>query len=125
MNRWWMLIGSMAGFLSVAGGAFGAHMLKSRISTDMLAVFDTGTRYLMLHAVALLVVGAIATREGAPPLNAVGWLFTIGTLIFTGSLWALSISGVRMLGAITPIGGLTLLAGWLALAIAATRIAQA
>ncbi len=125
MTRWWMLIGSVAGFLSVAGGAFGAHFLKSRIGKDMLTVFDTGTRYLMLHAVALLVVGVIASRDGAPPMNAAGWLFTIGTLIFTGSLWALSISGVRTLGAITPIGGLTLLAGWIALGIAAVRIAQA
>jgi uncharacterized membrane protein YgdD (TMEM256/DUF423 family) len=124
MTRWWLVVGSVAGFLAVAGGAFGAHALKARIEADMLAVFDTGTRYLMLHAAVLLVVGVLSLREGPSTLNIAGWLFTVGTIIFTGSLWVLSITGIRALGAITPIGGLTLLAGWVALGIATTRLAQ-
>jgi uncharacterized membrane protein YgdD (TMEM256/DUF423 family) len=124
MARWWMVIGSLMGFIAVAGGAFGAHALKTRIAADMLAVFDTGTRYLMFQATALLLVGVLSTRPGAPSYNTVGWLFTIGTLIFTGSLWALAISGVRTLGAITPFGGLCLLAGWVALGLLTARLAQ-
>jgi len=124
MMRWWLVVGSAAGFLAVAGGAFGAHALKTRIGADLLAVFDTGTRYLMLHAVAMLVVGVLALRGSSPPLNIAGWLFAGGTVLFTGSLWTLAITGIRGLGAITPLGGLMLLAGWLALGVATVRMAQ-
>lgn len=119
MTRAWLLLGCLLGFLSVAGGAFGAHALQGRIADDLLDVFQTGTRYAMLHAPALLLTGLLADRVGgvAPTLAGAG--FTAGTLLFTGSLWALALSGVRALGAITPLGGLCLLCGWVALAIAA------
>jgi uncharacterized membrane protein YgdD (TMEM256/DUF423 family) len=121
MARWWLLIGSIAGFLGVAGGAFGAHALKSRVTEQMLANFDTGTRYLLAHAVALLVVGMLAGRTGSNGLTLVGSSFTIGIIIFTGSLWVMALTGQRWLGAITPIGGTALIVGWIALAVAAAR----
>ena len=121
MARWWLLIGSVAGFLGVAGGAFGAHALKARISEQMLANFDTGTRYLLAHAVALLVVGVLSGREGVGDLTIVGGAFTVGMVIFTGSLWVMALTGTRWLGAITPIGGTALLVGWVALGLAAAR----
>ena len=125
MGKTWLLIGSIMGFLSVAGGAFGAHALKARVSTDMIEVFTTGTRYLMLHAVALLAVGVLADRMAGTSLSVAGWAFTVGTLIFTGSLWLLAGTGTRWLGAITPIGGLTLLVGWAALAMAVAKAGPA
>jgi uncharacterized membrane protein YgdD (TMEM256/DUF423 family) len=121
MARWWLLIGSVAGFLGVAGGAFGAHALKARISEQMLANFDTGTRYLLAHAVALLVVGVLSGRDGVGDLTTVGSAFTVGMVIFTGSLWLMALTGTRWLGAITPIGGTALLVGWVALGLAAAR----
>jgi len=121
MGRWWLLIASIAGFLGVAGGAFGAHGLRGRISDAMLANFETGTRYLLVHAVALLVVGVLSSRQGAPPLTAVGWCFSVGMLIFTGTLWILALTNMRWLGAVTPVGGTALIAGWVLLAVAAAR----
>ncbi len=121
MERWWLFIGSVAGFLGVAGGAFGAHALKTRLSEQMLANFETGTRYLLVHAVALLVVGVLAGRDGVGELRWVGLPFAVGMLIFTGSLWIMALTNTRWLGAITPIGGTALIIGWLALATAAIR----
>jgi len=121
MARWWLLIASVAGFLGVAGGAFGAHALKARISEQMLNNFDTGTKYLMVHAVALLVVGVLAGREGVGNLAVVGWAFTFGMVVFTGSLWVMAVTEMRWLGAITPIGGTAMIIGWLALATAAAK----
>jgi uncharacterized membrane protein YgdD (TMEM256/DUF423 family) len=121
MARWWLLIGSIAGFLGVAGGAFGAHALKSRVTEQMLANFDTGTRYLLAHAVALLVVGMLAGRPGSNGLSLVGGAFTIGIIVFTGSLWVMALTGQKWLGAVTPIGGTALIVGWIALAVAAAR----
>ena len=121
MGKTWLLIGSVMGFISVAGGAFGAHALKARISADMITVFTTGTRYLMLHAVALLAVGLLADRLASTSLTVAGWALSLGTLLFTGSLWLLAGTGIRWLGAVTPIGGLTLLVGWVALAVAITK----
>jgi uncharacterized membrane protein YgdD (TMEM256/DUF423 family) len=124
MARLFVLLGAISGFLSVAAGAFGAHALKRRIADDLLAVFETGARYEMYHALALLLVGALLSRApaGSPPsgsLRTAGWLFLVGTLLFSGSLYALALSGVRRLGAITPLGGLAFLGGWLLLALAA------
>ena len=121
MARTWLLTGSIAGALGVAGGAFGAHALKSRLNADMLANFETGTRYLLVHAVALLVVGVLAQRSDARSLRGAGGAFSFGMLIFTGTLWVLALSGMRWLGAITPIGGTALIVGWVALAVAAAR----
>ena len=121
MAQWWLFIGSVAGFFGVAGGAFGAHALKTRIEAQMLTNFETGTRYLLVHAVALLVVGLLASREESGDLTLIGGCFSVGMLIFTGSLWIMALTGHRWLGAITPIGGTALIVGWLALAVAAAR----
>ena len=102
-------------------GAFGAHGLKARVSSEMLAVFETGVRYQMYHALALLAVGWAATRWPGGWITASGWLFLAGIVVFSGSLYAMTFTGARWLGAITPIGGVTLLVGWAALAVAATR----
>ena len=102
-------------------GAFGAHALKGRLDADLLVVFETGVRYQMYHALALLAVGWAHTRWPGAVLTASGWLFIAGTVLFSGSLYALSFTGVRWPGAITPLGGLALLAGWLCLAWAAWR----
>jgi uncharacterized membrane protein YgdD (TMEM256/DUF423 family) len=118
MDRLFFLIGALSAFAGVAAGAFGAHGLKERLSADMLAVFETGVRYQMYHAFALLAAAWAADRWPGTLTSAAGWLFVAGTLVFSGSLYALSLSGQRWLGAITPIGGLAFLAGWLCLAAA-------
>ena len=119
MERVFFAIGSLSAFLAVALGAFGAHGLKNSLAPEMLAVFETGVRYQMYHALALLAVGWACTRWPGKVVRAAGWLFVAGTLIFSGSLYLLSFIGERWLGAITPIGGVALLAGWLCLAWAA------
>lgn len=119
MDRTFIFIGALMGFLGVGLGAFGAHGLKARISPDMLAVFETGVRYQMYHALALLVVGLLMPRLEGRAVVVAGWSFTAGILIFSGSLYALALTGVTTLGAITPIGGVAFLAGWVALALAA------
>ncbi len=124
MDRIFIVLGALSGFLAVAAGAFGAHALRSQLTADMLDVFQTGTTYQMYHALALLAVGILLGRfsaDGSVWLNWSGWLFVAGTLLFSGSLYALSLSGVTWLGAITPLGGLAFLGGWLALAIGLLR----
>ncbi len=111
------VLGAVSAFCSVAIGAFGAHALKGRLSTEALAIFETGVRYQMFHALALLLVAAFPQPRAA----AAGWLFCAGTVLFSGSLYALALTGVRMLGAITPFGGLCFLAGWGVLAVAYAR----
>jgi len=118
MDRAFALAGAVSAFIAVAAGAFGAHALRARLPPDLLAVFETGARYQMYHALALLAVAWAATRWPAAPVRAAGWLFIGGTLLFSGSLYLLALTGTRWLGAITPIGGLLFLAGWAALAIA-------
>jgi uncharacterized membrane protein YgdD (TMEM256/DUF423 family) len=118
MDRTFFLIGALSAFVGVAAGAFGAHGLKSRLGEDLLAIFETGVRYQMYHALALLAAAWAASRWPGGLTTAAGWLFVAGTVIFSGSLYALSLTGQRWLGAVTPIGGLALLAGWLCLAAA-------
>jgi len=119
MHRTFILIGALAGFLGVALGAFGAHGLRSRLSAEMLAVFETGVRYQMYHALALVLVCALASTL-TPRLAAIaGWSFITGMLLFSGSLYLLALTDVRMLGAVTPFGGIAFLVGWAALAYAA------
>jgi uncharacterized membrane protein YgdD (TMEM256/DUF423 family) len=116
----WIRLGAILGGLGVIAGAFGAHGLKESMNERSLEVFETAARYQMYHALALLAVGLLALhgRSGAS-LTLAGWSFLVGTLIFSGTLYALALSGIRWLGAITPIGGVALIVGWFALAVAA------
>ena len=121
MDRLFLTLGALSGFLGVGAGAFGAHALRERLDARMLEVFETAARYQMLHALALVGVALAAAHAPSPALRWAGWLFVAGTVVFSGSLYALSTSGARWLGAVTPLGGLLLLAGWLALAWGAWR----
>ncbi|KIL41270.1 membrane protein [Gordoniibacillus kamchatkensis] len=122
MIKTFIALGSLNAFLAVALGAFGAHALKSRLSPDMLDVYHTGVNYHIIHALALLLIAVLADKLGASSLVAAsGWALFAGIVLFSGSLYALSLSGVKTLGAITPLGGVAFLAGWLCLAIAALR----
>jgi uncharacterized membrane protein YgdD (TMEM256/DUF423 family) len=122
MDRVFFALGSLSAGLAVALGAFGAHVLKSRLAADMLANFETGVRYQMVHALALLAVAwAVSRWAGSSLPVAAGWLFIAGTLLFSTSLYLLALSGVRWLGAITPLGGVAFVAGWLCLLLAAWR----
>jgi uncharacterized membrane protein YgdD (TMEM256/DUF423 family) len=121
MERLFFGIGCAFGFVGVALGAFAAHALKARLAPELLATFEVGVRYQLIHALALLAVAWAHTQWPGKPVRAAGWLFVIGTLLFSGSLYALSVSGVRGLGIVTPFGGLALLTGWLCLLLAPWR----
>ena len=122
MDRLFFGLGALSAFLAVAAGAFGAHALRARLAPDLLAVFETAARYQMYHALGLVAVAWAAARWPGGLIAWAGWLFVAGTVIFSGSLYALALTGVRWLGAITPLGGVAFLAGWLCLALAATRV---
>jgi len=115
------ICGAASAFVAVAAGAFGAHLLRSRLTPDALGTFETGARYQMYHALALFAVAWATTRWPAPPVRAAGWLFVVGTVLFSGSLYLLALSGVRWWGAVTPLGGLCFLAGWALLAVGVWR----
>ncbi len=119
MDKTFLLLGALFGFIGVALGAFGAHGLRGRLSPEMLAVFETGVRYQMYHTLALLVAGLVAARFGGWLVHAAGWFFVAGIVLFSGSLYVLALTGVTVLGAITPFGGLAFLIGWALLAYAA------
>ena len=121
MARVFVILGSLSGLIAVGAGAFGAHTLRDRMSADLLTTFETGVRYQMYHALALLAVAWATTRWANSLTTVAGWLFVAGTLIFSGSLYALSLTGARWLGAITPLGGVVFIGGWLCLALAAWR----
>ncbi len=122
MTKTFVLLGAINGFLAVALGAFGAHALRDRLTVGMLEVYKTGVQYHMGHALALLLVGLLADRwRDNGILRASGWLFAVGIVLFSGSLYALAITDVHILGAITPLGGLCFLSGWLLLTAAAAR----
>jgi uncharacterized membrane protein YgdD (TMEM256/DUF423 family) len=147
MSRLFLILGALSAALGVAAGAFGAHALRTRVEPRLLEVFETGARYQMYHALALIAVGLVlargggvltvnaalgtpgagavtdATASGAGFAVASGWLFVAGTVFFSGSLYAMTFTGVRALGAITPIGGVCFIAGWVCLAVAAMRFA--
>jgi uncharacterized membrane protein YgdD (TMEM256/DUF423 family) len=116
MTRTFWLLGCAFALLGVAAGAFGAHGLRARLSTEMLAVWETAARYQLFHALALLAVALAASRWPGSAWALAGWLFAAGIVVFSGSLYLLAFTGVRWLGAITPLGGACFLAGWLALA---------
>jgi uncharacterized membrane protein YgdD (TMEM256/DUF423 family) len=119
MDRLFLMIGALSAGLGVAAGAFGAHALRARLEPRLLEVFETAVRYQMYHALALLAVAWLASRVPGSMSTAAGWLFVAGTVIFSGSLYAMVFTGVRALGAITPIGGVCFIAGWVCLALAA------
>lgn len=121
MNRHFALLGTSSAAIGVGAGAFGAHALGTRLAPELLDVFETAARYQMYHALALLIVAVVAGRWPHVLVRASGWLFVTGTLLFSGSLYALALTGVRGLGAVTPVGGVCFLAGWLCLGMAATR----
>jgi uncharacterized membrane protein YgdD (TMEM256/DUF423 family) len=112
MNRVFFSLGALFALLSVAAGAFGAHLLRNQLDVQSLEIFQTAARYQMYHALALLVLGWITMTNKNQLLAWAGWCFTAGILIFSGSLYGLSLSGVKVLGAVTPLGGLSLMAGW-------------
>jgi uncharacterized membrane protein YgdD (TMEM256/DUF423 family) len=121
MDRLFFAIGALSAFAGVAAGAFGAHALRVRLSPEYLGIFETAARYQMYHALGLIAAAwAVARWPGALPQWA-AWLFLAGTVLFSGSLYALALTGVRWLGAITPLGGIAFLAGWLCLFLAVRR----
>ncbi len=119
MDRFFLGLGAVLAALAVAAGAFAAHGLRARLTPELLAIFETGARYQMYHALGLLAVACVVGR--APGAAAAGWCFVAGVVLFSGSLYALALSGARWLGAVTPLGGLAFLAGWLVLAWVAWR----
>jgi uncharacterized membrane protein YgdD (TMEM256/DUF423 family) len=121
MDRLFFTFGCLFGFVGVGLGAFAAHALKARLAPELLTAFDTGVRYQLTHALALLAVAWACTRWPGKAVQASGWLFIVGTLLFSGSLYVLSITGVRGLGFVTPFGGMALLTGWLCLLVAPWR----
>jgi len=124
MDRLFISIGALSAFLAVAAGAFGAHALRDRLAANLLDTFQTGATYQMYHALALIAVGLLLGRfsvEGSPWLSAAGWLFVAGTLLFSGSLYLLALTDTRWLGAITPLGGVAFLLGWIAVAVGVWR----
>ena len=117
----WFAIGASLAAIGVGLGAFGAHGLKERVPADRLGVWDTAAKYHLIHALALLAVAWAAERWPGAATTSAGWLFVLGIALFSGSLYALVLTGVRGLGAITPLGGLCFIAGWICLATAAMR----
>lgn len=121
MTKTFFAIGAVAGLLAVAAGAFGAHALEDRLSPERLDTFQLGAQYQMYHALALLAVAWATTRWPGGATVAAGWLFVLGIVVFSGTVYALGLGAPRWLGAITPIGGLAFMAGWAMLAWGALR----
>jgi uncharacterized membrane protein YgdD (TMEM256/DUF423 family) len=117
MAKLFITLASISGMLAVAFGAFGAHALRDRLDSYAMGVFETAVQYHFYHSLALLAVGVIAlSQPQTVMLKSSGWLFLLGIVIFSGSLYVLSLSGVKWLGAITPLGGLAFIGGWACLA---------
>ncbi len=122
MDRLFLVLGSLLAGLAVALGAFGAHALRDRLGADLLNTFEIAVRYQMYHALALLAVGLVLARFSSSNLVPIsGWLFLAGIVLFSGSLYLLCFTGVRWLGAITPLGGVAFILGWLLLAMGVWR----
>jgi uncharacterized membrane protein YgdD (TMEM256/DUF423 family) len=121
MDRRFFMLGALLAMVGVAAGALGAHALKVRLAPDMLAVFEAGVRYQLVHALALLATAWASSRWPGPATSAAGWLFVAGIVLFSGSLYVLALSGVRGLGIVTPFGGLAFILGWGCLVWAAAR----
>ncbi|HET9440475.1 MAG TPA: DUF423 domain-containing protein [Longimicrobiales bacterium] len=121
MDRVFFALGAILGALGVAAGAFGTHSLSGRLAADRLELFELATRYQLTHALALLAVGYAVYRWPSNLAVASGWLMVAGVLVFCGTIYALAFGAPRILGAVTPIGGLSLIIGWVLLAAAALR----
>jgi uncharacterized membrane protein YgdD (TMEM256/DUF423 family) len=121
MDRRFFMLGALLAMVGVAAGAFGAHALKARLAPEMLAVFETGVRYQLVHSLALLATAWAGQRWPGRFTHAAGWLFVAGIVLFSGSLYALALSGARGLGIVTPFGGVAFILGWACLAWAAAR----
>ncbi|GAA4836279.1 DUF423 domain-containing protein [Paenibacillus vulneris] len=122
MNTRFVVTGGICAFLSVALGAFGAHALKTKIPADMLAVYETGVQYQMMHSLGLIAIGLIAAMlPNNKHLARAGWSMLIGIVLFSGSLYVLAVTQIKPLGAITPFGGVAFLFGWLSLVLAALQ----
>ncbi len=122
MAKIFLLIGSIVMALSVAIGAFGAHGLEPKLTEKMMKNYQTGVHYHMVHGIGLLIVGIIALKLTSTSLHAAGWSFLIGIILFSGSLYAMALTGITKLGAITPIGGLAFIIGWVLLGTAVTKV---
>ncbi|MBO3277966.1 DUF423 domain-containing protein [Pseudomonas schmalbachii] len=123
MLRTFLMLAAFFGFTGVALGAFAAHGLKARLSAEYLTVFQTGVHYQQIHALALIGVALLSAHIGGRLVEVAGWLFTAGILLFSGSLYLLTVTGTPMLGMITPIGGVAFLGGWLLLFLVAFKLA--
>lgn len=121
MARYWFAFGALLALLAVGAGAFGAHGLENRLSEDDLDLWQTAARYHVYHALGLLAVAFAADKWGGRGPDVAGWLFVVGILLFSGSLYLLSLTGVKWLGAVTPLGGAAFLGGWAVLAVTALR----
>lgn len=113
MDRFFFVLGSISAFIGVAVGAFGAHALREKLSPELLNAFEVGVRYQIYHALAMLAVAWAGSHWPSSNVAVAGWLFFVGTVLFSGSLYGLSLTGLRWLGLVTPVGGLMFLAGWL------------
>jgi uncharacterized membrane protein YgdD (TMEM256/DUF423 family) len=123
MAKLFITLASLSAMLAVVFGAFGAHALKGRLDDYAMGVFQTAVQYHFYHSLALLAVGVIALSQPQTALlRSSGWLFIVGMVVFSGSLYLLSVSGLRWLGAITPLGGLAFIAGWACLAAASWKL---
>lgn len=121
MDRRFFVLGALLAMVGVAAGAFGAHALKARLAADMLAVFETGVRYQLVHSLALLATAWASHRWPGRIARAAGWLFVTGIVLFSGSLYLLALTGIRGIGIVTPLGGAAFILGWGCLAWAAAR----
>lgn len=121
MERLFVVVGSLLALTGVAAGAFGAHALRARLTPDLLAVFDTGVRYQLIHALALLAAAWAAARWPGRATTAAGVFFVAGVVLFSGSLYLIVLTGARGLGVVTPFGGVAFMLGWACLAGAAWR----
>ncbi len=116
-----IILGALNGFIAVALGAFGAHGLEGKIPDKYLEIWQTAVQYQMFHAVGLLVLGLLAGKIDSPLINWSGWLMLIGIILFSGSLFVLSVTQIKVLGAITPLGGVSFLVAWVLMIIAAYK----
>jgi uncharacterized membrane protein YgdD (TMEM256/DUF423 family) len=121
--RAFLILAGLLGFIGVALGAFGAHALRRRVPPERLETFETGVRYLLIHALALAATAWVVTLEDAGAATLAGWAFVVGSMLFSGSLFVLALTGDRRWGAVTPLGGLAFLAGWALWVTAAWQLA--